>query len=76
LAGKRTLGGNIALNKLVLIGRRTFVWAGALLVALTAAEPVLAGGDPGVEVPEPSTLGLVAAGAVAAAWLARRNRRK
>ena len=69
------------MNKLVLIGRRAFVWAGGLLVALTAAEPVLAGGvdiggGTGIGVPEPSTLGLVAAGAVAAAWLVRRNRKK
>ena len=63
------------MNRLVLFGRRTFVWAGALLVALTAAEPVLAT-TAGIEVPEPGTLGLVAAGAVAAAWLVRRNRKK
>ena len=62
------------MNKLVQIGRRTFVWAGGLLIALTAAEPALAQVE--IEVPEPGTLGLVAAGAVAAAWLVRRNRRK
>ncbi len=62
------------MNKLVLIGRRTFVWAGGLLASLTVTHPALA--SVRIEVPEPSTLGLVAAGAVAAAWLVRRNRRK
>ena len=68
-------GGTIAMNKLVLISRRTFVWAGGLLAALTVTHPALASPPP-LEVPEPSTLGLVAAGAVAAAWLVRRNRKK